>query len=182
MPKGFPNKKVDSEINLPIRDMLAPGSEDDFKDSLPDQTSTSDSGIPEETRPRKKRRTKEEMAAARGEGQAAPVDKRLERAKAKASGLGAAKLVASGFKLANAPLDDQEHEDVDDQFYLIANKAGVDPTGSWIYVILYTLILLTRLVLSRTEMGEQLKDLLKKIKELFFHGEKTIPVQEQQTP
>lgn len=150
-----------NEVRGPIKDMLAGGSDADFKDSLPEQTSSEDAGgSPEEMAPRKKRRTKAEIAGAKGEGPQAPVDVRLERAKAKASGLGGAALVESGFKLAGEPLDKQEKEDVDDQFYLIASKAGIDPSGSWLFVILYTIALLARLILSRTDLGEQLRDFL----------------------
>jgi hypothetical protein len=146
-------------VREPIKDMLAPGSEDDFKESLPEQTVSEDPSSPEETKVRKKRRSKEEMAAARGES-AAPVDKRLERAKSKASGLGGAALVESGFKIAGKPLDDEEKQDVEDQFYLIAVKSGIDPSGSWLFVALYTIALLARLILSRTDLGEQLKSFL----------------------
>lgn len=154
------------EVRGPIKDMLAGGSEDDFKDSLPEQTSSEDAGgSPEEQAPRRKRRSKAEIAAAKGEGPQAPVDKRLERAKAKASGLGGAALVKSGFQISGKPLDDTEAEDVDDQFYLIAQKAGIDPSGSWLFVALYTLALLARLILSRTDLGEQLKNFLEGRKE-----------------
>lgn len=153
-------------VREPIRAMLAGGSEADFKDSLPEQTSTEDTGgSPEEQAPRRKRRTKAEIAAAKGEGAPAPVDKRLERAKAKASGLGGAALVKSGFQIASKPLNSEEEEDVDDQFYLIANKAGIDPSGSWLFVILYTVALMARLILSRTDLGEQIKAFLEGRKE-----------------
>lgn len=144
----------------PIKEMLAGGSEEDFKDSLPEQTSSEDQQLsPEQSKPRKKRRTKEEMARERGDAGAAPVDKRLERARSKAAGLGGSKLVQSGFSLAGKPLNDEETEDLDDQFYLIANKAGIDPSGSWTFVILYTIALIARLVMSRTDLGEQLRAL-----------------------
>jgi hypothetical protein len=155
-----------TEVREPIKAMLAGGSEEDFKDSLPEQTSSEDAGgSPEEQAPRRKRRSKAEIAAAKGEGAQAPVDKRLERAKVKASGLGGAALVESGFKITGKPLDTQEKEDVDDQFYLIASKAGIDPSGSWLFVILYTVALLARLILSRTDLGEQLKNFLEGRKE-----------------
>ena len=158
-----------SEVRGPIKDMLAGGSEADFKDSLPEQTSSEDAGgSPEEMRPRRKRRTKEELAREKAGTPAAPVDARLERAKAKASGLGAAKLVESGFAMTSKPLDDTEKEDVEDQFYLITTKAGIDPSGSWLFLILYTVALLGRLILSRTELGEQVKALVKE----FFEKKK----------
>jgi hypothetical protein len=163
-----------TEVRGPIRDMLAPGSDSDFKESLPDQTSTEDAGLPE---PKKRtRRSKAEIAAARGDTPQTPVDKRLERAKAKASGLGGAKLVQSGFAIAGKPLDEEEKEDVDDQFYLIAAKAGIDPSGSWLFVALYTIALLARLIMSRTDLGEKLRELFlpKKDEEANVQGPTTV--------
>lgn len=159
-------------VREPIKDMLAGGSEEDFKDSLPEQTSDGDGSL-EPPAPRKKRRTKAEIAAAKGGSPQAPPDARLERAKAKASGLGGAQLVESGFRLAGKPLDVTEKEDLDDQFYLIATKAGIDPSGSWLFVILYTVALLARLVLSRTDLGEQLRAFLEGRKEERTDGEKS---------
>lgn len=155
-------------VREPIREMLAGGSEEDFKSSLPSQTSTGDAGVADfpANAPRK-RRTKAEIAAEKGP--ATPVDKRLERAKAKCSGLGAAALVEQGAKLAGEPLNDQETEDVGDQFYLISVKAGIDPMGSWPFVIIYTIVLLIRLALARTELGEQIK----KVFEDFFKEKET---------
>ena len=175
MPKGYPGSGKtalrkpaeggavgggDSPIRGPIKDMLAGGDEKSFLESLPDQTSTEVDGLsPEESSPRKKRRTKAEMAKEKSSGEV--VDIRLERAKSKAAGLGAAKLIESGFTAAGKPLEETEKEDVDDQFYLIANKAGIDPSGSWLFLILYTIALLSRLILKRTELGEEVADFIK---------------------
>jgi hypothetical protein len=157
-----------SEVRGPIKEMLAGGSEADFKDSLPEQTSSEMlDGSPESTKPRKKYTKKEKEPV-----NAAPVDLRLERAKAKASGLGAAKLIESGFTMAGEPLNDSEKEDVDDQFYLIATKAGIDPSGSWLFLVIYTIALLGRLILSRTELGAQVQQL---VKDLFAKKEEQVP-------
>jgi hypothetical protein len=156
-------------VRGPIKDMLAGGSEDDFKDSLPAETSSEDtSSSPEASKPRRKRRSKEEIAREKGRGDA-PTDERLERAKAKASGLGGAALVKSGFTMAAKPLNSQEEEDLDDQFYLIANKAGIDPTGSWLFLIIYTVALIARLIMVRTQLGEEVGAW---IKEMFKPKEK----------
>ena len=168
MPKGYPKNRQPAEggavmVAEPIKDMLAPGSEKNFFDSLPEQTSSEDQSLPDEPKIRKKRRTKEEMARSRGDAAEAPVDKRLERAKAKAAGLGGAKLVAGGFAAAQKPLNDEEAEDVDDQFYLISHKAGIDPSGSWLFLIVYTIALLGRLILVRTELGEEVAKFVKQL-------------------
>lgn len=150
------------EIRGPVKDMLAAGSDDNFLSSLPENTSTE--GATNEPKTRKPRRSKEEMARAKGKNADAPVDARLERAKAKAAGLGGGSLVKSGFEMSGKPLNSEESEDVDDQFYLIASKAGIDPSGSWFFLILYTVALLARLVLSRTDLGEQVRMFLERKK------------------
>jgi hypothetical protein len=145
-----------SEVRGPIKDMLAPGDEKSFLQSLPEQTTTEDLGVsPEEVKPRKKRRTKAEMEAEKGPQ---VVDKRLERAKGKCAGLGASSLIATGFELSGKPLNPEEDEDLADQFYLISVKAGAN-TDNWLFIILYTVALILRLVASRTELGEQLRKL-----------------------
>lgn len=147
------------QVRGPIKDMLAGGSDEDFKASLPEQTSTDGEGSLEPPTPRKKRRTKAEMAASRG-GEAQPVDKRLERAQSKMTGLGAAGLVTAGFTMSGKPLDEEEKEDVGDQFYLISKKMGGN-SESWIFIILYTIALLAKLVIIRTEAGEEFQKWLK---------------------
>ena len=161
-------------VREPIKEMLAGGSEDDFKASLPEQTSTEADSSPEDAAPRRKRRSKAEIAAAKGEGIPAPVDKRLERAKQKCAGLGASGMVSAGFTMAGKPLDDQESEDVGDQFYLISAKVGAS-ADSWLFIIVYTIALLAKLIMIRTELGEDvqkwLKELLQPKKEEKKNGE-----------
>ena len=153
-------------VREPIKDMLASGSEQSFTESLPEVTTSETMGdSPEEIRVRRKRRTKEEIAREKGAQPKVPIDERLERAKAKAAGLGGAALIESGFRVSGKPLNTEEDEDLKDQFYLISVKAGIDPSGSWLFVILYTVALLARLVLSRTELGEQIKKLFMPKKE-----------------
>jgi hypothetical protein len=149
-------------VRAPIIDMLAPGSDDDFKDSLPEQTSSEGSDELNPSKPRRKRRSKEEIAAARGEQTSAPVDKRLERAKAKCQGLGLASLAEGGFTMAGKPLSDTESEDVGDQFYLISSKIG-GSGDSWLFIVIYTIALLAKLVMIRTELGEEVSEWIKKM-------------------
>ena len=147
------------QVRGPIKEMLAGGSEEDFKESLPEQTSSEGEGSLEPPTPRKKRRTKAEMAATKG-GEAQPVDKRLERAQSKMTGLGAAGLISAGFTMSGKPLNVEEDEDVGDQFYLISKKMGGN-SDSWIFIIGYTIALLAKLVILRTEAGEEFQKWLK---------------------
>lgn len=151
-----------NSVREPIKAMLAGGSEAEFKDSLPEQTSTEDQGgSPESVAPRK-RRSKAEIAAAKGEGAPAPVDKRLERAKMKCAGLGASGMVSAGFTMSGKPLNDEESEDVGDQFYLISSKVGAS-ADSWLFIVIYTIALLAKLVMIRTELGEDVQKWLKEL-------------------
>jgi len=165
MPKGYPKEKPadGGAVREPIKDMLASGSEKDFVASLPTETSSEDSGVPDELKPRKKRRTKEEMARSRGEStEGAPVDKRLLRAQQKQGGLGLSSMASAGFTMAGKPLNSEEDEDLGDQFYLISNKVGGN-SDSWLFVIIYTIALLARLIMVRTELGEEVQEWMKKM-------------------
>lgn len=165
------------EVRGPIKDMLAGGSEEDFKDSLPEQTSSDGEGSLEPPAARKKRRSKAEILAAKGEGTPAMVDKRLERAKQKQTGLGAAGLVSAGFTVSGKPLNDQEDEDIGDQFYLISNKLGGN-SDSWFFIIFYTVALIAKLIMVRTQLGEEVQAWMK---EMFKPKERKGAEQQKQT-
>ncbi len=166
MPKGYPNKKpaeggavgVGESVREPIKDMLASGDEKSFIESLPSETSSDDSGSFEEKKPtRKPRRSKEEMARSRGEVNSAPVDKRLERARQKQGGLGISSMVSAGFAMSGKALNSEEDEDLGDQFYLISNKIGGN-SDSWLFIVIYTVALIARLIMVRTELGEEVRE------------------------
>jgi hypothetical protein len=166
---SMPKAKSDgpSAVPGPIKEMFGGGQSDaDFKDSLPTQTSASDEFRLEPPDKPKRKYTKKDKSSGTGE---ISDDPRLERAKAKCSGLGGAALIESGFMAAQKPLDDKEQEDLEDQFYLISTKAGLDPMGSWVFLIVYTVVLLSRLVLVRTELGEEVREWMR---EAFERKEK----------
>lgn len=145
-------------VREPIKDMLAGGSEDDFKASLPEQTSEDGSGDALEPKPRRKYTKK----ASKEDAAPAPVDKRLERAKQKCAGLGASGMVSAGFTMSGKPLNDEEAEDVGDQFYLISSKVGAS-ADSWLFIIIYTVALIAKLIMIRTELGEDVQKWLKEL-------------------
>jgi len=173
MPKGYPKNKQPAEggaigggestaVRAQIREMLAPGQEEDFKDSLPEQTSNDESNPEGEVRVRRKRRTKEEIAREKGGSSGVEVDKRLERAKTKCAGLGAAGMVEAGFSMAGKGLNEKESEDVGDQFYLIAQKTGAS-ADSWLFIVIYTVCLIAKLIMIRTQLGEEVGEWIKKM-------------------
>jgi hypothetical protein len=139
--------------------MLSPESDKDFELSLPDSTAQPTAT---DEKPKRKRRTKEEMASARGEGESSEVviDKDLERARRKYTVLGAGSTIKAGFVTMRKPLSKSEEEDVDDYFRLVSSKGGLDPAQSWVTMFFCALLLLCRLVFVRTDLGEQLKGFL----------------------
>lgn len=177
MPRGIPKRKeatstpapggAVTEVRGPVKDMLAPGSEENFLDSLPESTSTEATLEPPTKRKYTKRTSKEVTPST-------PTDAKLERAKQKCAGGGVAGLATGAFTAAGKPLNTNEYEDLDDQFYLIANKVG-GSGDNWIFIIVYTIALLGRLILVRTQLGEEVSTWLK---EMFKPKEQ--PTEEKQ--
>jgi hypothetical protein len=151
---------ADPEPRPQVTAMLSPESEKEFEASLPDSTATPEAV---EDKPRRKRRTKEEMAQARGEAPTAPPvddDPRLTRCRSKFASLGASGAIKAGFAGMGKPLDRSETEDVEDYFYMVGSKGGLDPTKSWVAMFFCAFLLLARLVFMRTDLGDQLKKFL----------------------
>lgn len=159
-----PGGAVESDAPRPqITQMLAPESDKDFEESFPDSTANPQLPLPE----KRKRRTRAEMEAARANGEvtsgpATKEDERLEKCKRKFAAMGGGRMVKAGVGrlTPEKPLDKQEQEDVDDYFYMVAAKGGIDPMKNWFTMWLTLFCLLLQLVLSRTEMFDKLKDIL----------------------
>jgi hypothetical protein len=138
--------------------MMAPGTDDDFRASLPDNTNS------EQLEPRK-RKPRADAGQPRGpkrgkvELPAEPIDPILERAKRKFATLGGGTTVKKVFQMLDKPLDAKEAEDVDDYFYLVAKKGNLDPSQSWVIMIVCGLILILTLLGTRTSIGESLKEI-----------------------
>ena len=158
---GRPRKEKPADggaVRAPIVDMLAPGDEKSFIDSLPENTASSSSESEDYGIKQKRKYTKR----AKTEDDAAPVDKRLMRAQEKCAGLGMSSVVEAGFTMAGKPLEQTESEDVSDQFYLISHKIGGNG-DSWLFIAIYTIALLARLIMKRTELGEEVNEWIKKM-------------------
>lgn len=148
-------------VREPIRDMLAPGSEESFIESLPSDTSTP-AALPgaEEVKTRKPRTPK------------APVDSddpmndaRYKKAIGNMSGLGGARIIKVGFQATGKPLQPEESDEVDDLFYVIGKRSKLDPGSSWVILGVYAFFFLCRLIVMRTEAGKNLSKLFDKPKE-----------------
>lgn len=86
-------------------------------------------------------------------------DPRYKSAVTNMSGLGGARLVKVAFNVTGKGLDGDEEVEVDDLFYVIGKRSKLDPGASWFVLGLYAIFLLARLVVVRTDAGEQLKKL-----------------------
>ena len=146
---------ADEKVRPEIVSLLSPETDQEFEQSL-NEPAEEEQAVP---RTRKKRRDSGAPRKAKtitvGE-----VDERLERAKKKFSSLGGGQAIKKLFSILDKPLDNEEEEDVDDYFYLLSHKGALDPTQSWIVMILCAVILFGRLVGSRTESFVELREIL----------------------
>lgn len=173
MPRGRPRKLFPSEYKATapvteiqatdqITNILAPGSEEDFVKSLPENTAVST----EEAPPRKKyQRKPKTIDAATGEIDPLMSDPRYQKAIGNMSGLGGARFVKVGFSVSGKPLENDEESEIDDLFYVIGKRSKLDPGASWFVLGLYSLFLLCRLIVVRTDAGDQLKKFFEPKKE-----------------
>jgi hypothetical protein len=196
MPKGYPNKKTpppdggsvqtESPISASVSRMSGFSSEQEMKDSLPDSTLTSE---PDE-KPRRKRRTKEEILAAKGGAGNIAIDADpnmsdpvYRKAVEKMRSAGISTTVKSGFKTAaiatndaNWELDDEEIDDIDGFSYVMSKKFPLmDPTRHWISMLLYFVALMGTMIFKRAVLsGEDsfLGKFTADFKKAFGFGEK----------
>jgi hypothetical protein len=155
-----------------IKAMVSPGSDEDFEKTLP--TSTADS-IKEGSEPKRKRRTKEEMAAARGEvvSPAPVVDPLMEDARyaaimADMTSGGGKEIVSFGFRFSSKPLSVKEEKKIDDMFYVIAKRSKYNPAESWVaFGFYFVFAVLGPMIIERTGLVEMIKT--------YFEQEKIQP-------
>lgn len=166
MGKETPVSSV-TAVRPQIKNMVSPGNDEDFEKSLPNSTAAP---VGEGAEPQKrKRRTKEEMAASRGEvvspGKAPAVDplmqdERYAKIMGEMSGGGGKEIVSLGFRASGKPLNTAEQKRIDDMFYVMAMKGGWNPAQSWFAIMLYFfLAVLGPMIIERTDVIEKLKAL-----------------------
>lgn len=150
-----------TSINDQIKQMTGFASPEEMAESLPENTMTAPI---EEDRPRKKRRTKEEMAASRGESTSTTVeldplmqDERYKKIVEKMRGKTLTTTVVKGFDVAAKATEDPEWHlekdevgEVDDISYILAKRYPVlDPTNHWLSMAVYSLAVLGGLIFKR---------------------------------
>lgn len=152
---------VAEEVRPQIHQMTGHGSEEEMAESLPENTMQP----VVDDKPKRKRRSKEEMAASRGES-SAPMgstddplmaDARYRKCVEKMRGKTLTTTVEKGFEVAAAATKDRdwllekdEVEEVDDVSYVLAKRYPVlDPTNHWLSMAVYSLAILGGLIFKR---------------------------------
>lgn len=142
------NEKTGS-AEVVIRDAIKTMSgfkdEDALAKAIPESTAE---GNPEKKR---KRRTKAEMEAAKGSSLSPEIenDARYKKAVTNMSAFGGAKTVRSAFAVTGAPLQADENEEVEDYFYVISKRYSLDASRSGIFLSVYAILLMLRLICTR---------------------------------
>lgn len=183
---GAVTATLPGEVNPQIKAMTGHTSEEDMLSTLPENTNAPGE---DGDKPRRKRRSKSEMAAARG-GEATPAgavdpllaDKRYQRALGKATFFGAPKMIKGGFSIAaevagkdEVALTSDENEDVEDFFYALSKRRSVgDPFALWYTSLLYFVAMLAGLIGSRVA-AMQGDNIQKRLAKMFGYGAEETP-------
>jgi hypothetical protein len=194
MPRNPKQPPEGGSVREPIKQMTGFSSEAEMAEALPDNTMVQ--ANEEAPRPRKARRTKEEMAtyrASMGIGTSEPLDDplmndpRYKKAVEKMRSAGLSTTVKTGFETVGVitkdkediwPLKDDEFRDVDDFSYVVSKKFPVlDPTGHWWAMAIYFLALLGTLTFKRLAKSKS-SNMMKWLTDLFTGPEEELDAQE----
>jgi hypothetical protein len=148
------------DIREPIKQMTGHANEEEMAASLPENTMTA---TPEEDRPRRKRRSKEEMAAARGESAPAPMadgdpllnDPLYQKYMKDFQAFGGGGAVKGAFNIGApvfkaSPLDEKEEKKVDGFFYCASKRFNFgDPFKNWFTASILFVGMLSSFIVSR---------------------------------
>lgn len=191
-PAGGSVQPVDG-VREVVKQMSGHASEDELRDSLPENTMTdATSEASEPAKPRKPRRTKEEMARLRGkepEQELDPLmsDPRYAKAVGNMRSAGMKKTVVGGFDTAAKitkdeawELEKDEVEQVDDFSYVCSKKFPIlDPTAAWWTMAIYFFAMLGTFIAKRVAQTQG-DELIEKLREMVFGEEKQKTAQELQ--
>jgi len=167
-------KQVEETVREPIKQMTGFSSAEEMADALPENTMQPlFEGDGEQPRQKRKRRTKEEMAAfRRSQGIPDPYassspamagtddlmsDPRYRKAVEKMRTAGMTNTIDSGFSTAALITQDEEwklqkeeREDVDDFSYVVSKKFPIlDPTAHWFSMLIYFFAMMGTLIFKR---------------------------------
>lgn len=159
-----------------IKAMISPSSNEEFEKSLPVSTAEPAGETPVGEPIKRKRRSKEEMAALRGatggQVQAPEVDPLMsdpeyKRIMDKMTGAGGKKVVSAAFSMSGKPLRHEEEKEFDEQFYVISKKLGYSPANSWFAILFYFFFaVVLPAIVERTDLAKQFKALFEKANQM----------------
>lgn len=154
---------TESIVRDEIKSMSGFNSDEELEAFLPESTVSTTTEFPQpdyDPTLTPTGRKKRKFGPRKPKGDAEPTDKRLERFKERATGLGGKSVVTVGFEMSGQPLKDDEDEELGDFFYALSKKANIDPTENWILLGLYFVFMLSRFIVSRTNFGDEIKKFL----------------------
>lgn len=154
---------IDTIVRDEIKNMSGFNSDEELEAYLPESTVSTTTEFPpadNDLTPtgRKKRKLGPRKKKLDDTGE--PTDKRIERFKERATGLGGKSVVTVGFEMSGQPLKHEEDEELGDFFYALSKKANIDPTENWILLGLYFVFMLSRFIVARTNLGDEIKKFL----------------------
>ena len=155
-------------IPVAVQQLSGFSTEEEMLKAMPDNSNEEDAI--KEDKPRRKRRTKDEMAASRGADDPMMADKRYREAIERMNGYGGPRVIKTVFGATSKPLDDQEELEVDDYFYVLSKRHGLDPSRSNVAMFIYAFLLFAR-ILGMRLMGGTSIDLAHAL-DNFFGGKK----------
>ena len=168
MKKNKENEAIgDIETRPAIAQMSGYDSPESLEKALPESTAKNLFGEGEEPAPvpsgkKRGRKLKSKNAVVPIESE----DQRYNAAVARMSGFGGAQVIKTGFTVTGRPLDDSEVTDVDDVFYVLSKNYGLDPSKSAIFMSIYVVLLLGRMIAVRM-MGTTSVDMWSKFDGMF---------------
>lgn len=153
---------IDSSlITDQVKGMGGFNSDEDLEASLPASTLSSDRPGLEFTPTGRVKKTRQKKDAVTTEVE----DIRLRRFRAKSVGFGGITLVKAGFDISGQPLVPEEEQDLGDAIYAISNKAQIDVTQSYWFMLIYLATLIGTMIAGRTSLGEQIREFFTKKEE-----------------
>jgi hypothetical protein len=158
----MPKVSSNTAVRPQIKNMVSPGTDEDFEKNLPLSTAQTETAAEPEKKTRKPY-TKRAKAEPETETDPLMSDPRYAAIVGEMSSMGGKEIVALACRASGKPMDAKEEKKVDDTFYVIARKGEFNPANSWISLLIYALVVALQLALART-------DIVEKIKALFEHA------------
>jgi hypothetical protein len=158
-----------SLITDQVRGMGGFNSDEELENSLPESTLTDRLPGLEYTPTGRVKKPRQKKDAAPTEVE----DIRLRRFRTKSVGFGGITLVKAGFDISGKPLVAEEEQDLGDAIFALSNKAQIDVTQSYWFMLLYLCTLIGTMIAGRTSLGDQIREFFTKKEEEVSEGDNT---------